>query len=95
MPNQPPEIIEVTEQQLDALLERAASNTLGEEDTELLRQIFASYAQLFQILGDKNTSIDRLRKLLFGASSEKSDKVLGDGQDAEAADASPSDVLGS
>jgi hypothetical protein len=94
MPNQPPEIIEVTDEQLDALLERAASNTLGEEDTELLRQIFASYAQFFKIVGDKNTSIARLRKLLFGASSEKSDKVLGDGQDAEAADAPPSEAPG-
>ena len=34
--------------------------------------------QFFQIVGDKNTTISRLRKLLFGSSSEKTDKVVGD-----------------
>jgi hypothetical protein len=73
-----PEIIEVTSEQLDALFDRAASNTLREEDTELLRCIFASYAAFFELVGDKNTTLARLRKILFGASSEKADKVLGD-----------------
>ena len=64
-----PGIIEVNSQQLEELLDRAASNTLREQDTELMRQIFDSYAQFFQIAGDKNTSIARLRKLLFGSKS--------------------------
>ena len=59
-------IIEVNSQQMHELLDRAASNTLRAEDTELLRQIFDSYVQVFQIVGDKNTTIARLRKLLFG-----------------------------
>jgi len=71
-----PEIIEVNSQQLQDLLDRAASNTLCEEDTELMRQIFDSYVQFFQIVGDKNTTIARLRRLLFGASSEKTDKIV-------------------
>ena len=79
MTNQSPEIIEVNSQQMEELLDRAASsNTLREEDTELMRQIFDSYAQFFQIVGDKNTTIARLRKLLFGASSEKTENVVGD-----------------
>ena len=68
MPNPSPEIIEVNSQQMEELLDRAASNTLREEDTELIRQIFDSYVQLFQIVGDKNTTIARLRQVLFGDS---------------------------
>jgi transposase len=90
-----PDIIEVNAQQMEELLDRAASNTLREEDTELIRQIFDSYVQFFQIVGDKNTSIARLRKLLFGASSEKADKVVGDEDDAPEPPAAPSDDAGS
>ncbi len=86
-----PEIIEVNSQQMEELLARAASNTLREEDTELMRQIFDSYTQFFQIVGDKNTSIARLRKLLFGSSSEKANKVIGDAKGTKEADTTDSD----
>ena len=86
-----PEIIEVNSQQMEELLDRAASNTLREEDTELMRQIFDSYVQFFEIVGDKNTTIARLRKLLFGASSEKTKKVVGDENDAQEPNAADSD----
>ena len=82
MTRKTPEIIEVTSQQFDEILERAASNTLRDEDTELMRSIFESYAGFFQIVGNKNTTIARLRKLMFGATSEKSKNVLGDAEDA-------------
>ena len=77
MTRKKPEIIEVNSQQMEELLDRAASNTLGQQDIELMGQIFDSYTQFFQIVGDKNTSLARLRKLLFGASSEKSSKLVG------------------
>src|SRR3990172_3576399 len=82
MERKTPQIIEVTSQQFEEILERAASNTLRDEDTELLRHIFASYAEFFQIVGDKSTTIARLRKLLFGATSETSKNVLGAAEDA-------------
>jgi transposase len=82
MTRKAPEIIDVNAQQFEELLERAASNTLRDEDTQLLRQLFESYAGLFQIVGDKNTTIARLRKMMFGATSEKSENVLGDAEDA-------------
>jgi transposase len=78
MARKTPEIIEVNSQQIQELLDRATSNTLRAEDTELMRQIFDSYAHLFEIVGDKNTTLARLRKLLFGASSEKTNQVVGD-----------------
>ena len=77
-----PEIIDVDAQQFEELLERAASNTLRDEDTRLLRHIFASYAGLFQIVGDKNTTLARLRRMMFGATTEKAQNVLGDAEDA-------------
>ena len=73
-----PEIIDVNSQQFEELLERAASNTLRDEDLELMRSLFASYAGFFQIVGDKNTTIARLRKMMFGATSETSQNVLSD-----------------
>ena len=82
MTRKAPEIIDVNAQQFEVLLERAASNTLRDEDTQLLRQLFESYAGLFQIVGDKNTTIARLRKMMFGATSEKSENVLGDAESA-------------
>lgn len=77
MAKRSPEIIEVDTQRLDELLERAASNTLRDEDMELIRQIFLSYSDFFRVVKDKKTTIDRLRKLLFGMQSEKAEKVLG------------------
>lgn len=78
MTRKTPEIIEVNTQQIDELLERAASQTLRDDDVELMRQILSSYQEFFQMVGDKNTTIARLRKMMFGATSEKAKNVLGD-----------------
>jgi len=75
------EIMEVNPERFEDLLARAESNTLRDEDTKLLGQIFVSYAGFFQIVGDKKTTIDRLRRMLFGATSETSQNVLGDEED--------------
>jgi hypothetical protein len=71
------EVITVDPRQLDELADRAATNTLTQEDAELMRQIFQSYTQFFEIVADKNTSINRLRKLMFGSSTEKTKNVVG------------------
>jgi transposase len=82
MSRQAPEIIEVDSQRFDELLQRAQSNTLRDDDLELMRQLFASYQGFFQIVGDKNTTIARLRKWMFGAATETSKNILGDSQEA-------------
>lgn len=100
MTRRAPEIIEVTSQRFDELLERAASNELCDDDMELMRQIFASYTGFFQIVGDKNTTIARLRKLMFGATTEKSKDILGDAEaapnqpDGDSSDADGGDASG-
>lgn len=74
------EVINVDTRQLDELADRAATNTLTQEDMELMRKIFQSYTQFFEIVADKNTSLKRLRKLMFGASTEKTKNVVGEGE---------------
>ena len=90
MKQKKPEIIEVTEQRFEELLERAASNTLRDEDMELMREIFASYQGFFEIVGKKNTTIARLRKMMFGATSEKAKEVLGDAEQIASEDSANS-----
>jgi hypothetical protein len=85
MTRKTPTIIDVTDQQLEELLARADSNTLREEDTQLLHQILDSYVILFEVIADKNTTIARLRKLVFGASTEKAESLQGPSQKPETA----------
>jgi hypothetical protein len=42
-----------------------------------------SYVHFVHLVGAKNASIARLRKMLFGASSEKTEAVVGTGMDSE------------
>jgi hypothetical protein len=73
---QRPEIMEMDFAKLDALLDRA-EGTLTKEDYETIRVVFESYAYLTDLIDQKSTTINRLRKLLFGASTEKTAAVLG------------------
>jgi transposase len=68
--------IEVTMDELSAIVERAKSGPLGEADRETLRAAFETLFALTNELETKGTSIRRLRKLLFGGSSEKLEAVL-------------------
>lgn len=88
------EMIEVDPQQLQAVVRRA-EKSLDEKDAELIRAVFESYTYVSDLVNDKNTSIRRLRKLLFGARTEKTDAVVGrsangDGSGQAAADDQPS-----
>lgn len=89
------EVIKVDTRQLDELVDRAATNTLTHDDTELMRKIFESYTQFFEIVADKDTSLKRLRKLMFGSSTEKTRKVVDDGEsDSDEDDAAGGDTDG-
>jgi transposase len=68
--------IEVTMDELEAIVERAKSGPLEDADRETLRAAFETLFALTNELETKGTSIRRLRKLLFGGSSEKLDEVL-------------------
>jgi transposase len=81
-----PEIIEVDSPRLEEVLSRA-EQALPQEDVELLRAVVGAYRYVVALVDDKNTSIGRLRQLLFGSRTEKTDAVLG--RQADRPDAPP------
>jgi len=70
-----PERLELEMEQLDAIVERARL-ALSDEDHRQLKAVITTLARLTQELEKKRTSINRLRDLLFGPRTEKTDAVL-------------------
>jgi transposase len=71
-----PELIEVESEELDEVLRRV-EQALDEKDSTLVRRVFESYAYVTELVDDKQTSIRRLRQLLFGSRTEKTESVVG------------------
>jgi transposase len=71
-----PEIVEVSPTQLEEVLRRV-EQALSEEDAALIRAVFRSYVYVTDLMEDKNTSLRRLRQVLFGARTEKTEAVVG------------------
>jgi hypothetical protein len=65
--------LEMTMDELEAIVERAQ---LSDDDREKLQAALETLALLTNELETKGASIRRLRKLLFGSSSENLDEVL-------------------
>jgi len=80
VPKTPPpcatEPTEVSIHQLRAIIERAGQEPLNPHDCQLLLSVSETLALLTEQLEHKNISIGRLRKLLFGASTETLDKLV-------------------
>ena len=72
----PPKRIDLTPEQLDALLKRVQAGSLQDGDYEIIKGMADTLSFLSQALDNKNTSIKRLLKLIFGDSTEKTAKVL-------------------
>ena len=72
----PPKRIDLTPEQLDALLKRVEAGSLQDGDYEIIKGMAETLSFLSQALDSKNTSIKRLLKLVFGDSTEKTAKVL-------------------
>ena len=82
-----PTIIELEMDELKEILRRAEAKQFNDKDYETAGTVLQSYVELVALLKSKNISMRRLRKLLFGASTEKTAAVTGDGTDsAEEAD---------
>lgn len=71
-----PTVLDLDMHRLDDVLRRA-EEALPEEDYAILKAVVESYSYIADLVGEKNTSIARLRKLLFGAKTEKTGAVLG------------------
>lgn len=70
-----PAIEAVDRQELERILEQARS-ALSEEEYQRLKAAFDTLVYVTQLVENKNTTIARLRQILFGASSEKTAHVL-------------------
>ena len=87
-----PTTIEIDVQKLEEVLRRVEANDLTEEDCQTIRTLLASYVHLTELLRDKSTSLARLRRMLFGASTEKTAAVLGGGKDSQSPSAGPAEA---
>ena len=64
--------------ELLGIVERAKTGALSETDCATLKSAVDTLAFLTQELSAKGTTIERLRKMLFGASTEKTSQVIDD-----------------
>ncbi len=76
MKTQPPKIIELSTDEVEELLQRVEAGRLNAEDCATIKALVESYAYLTHLLEQKGTTLDRLRKILFGPTSEKTRDVI-------------------
>src|SRR4051812_5113888 len=82
------ELVDVDSGRLEEVLRRV-EQLLDENDAELIRAVFESYAYVTDLVEDKNTTIRRLRQLFFGSRTEKTEAVLGPKTETSRVAASP------
>lgn len=70
-----PKRIDLKPEQIEALLERVKSGSLQEGDYEIIKAMSETIEFLSQMSEEKAASIKRLLKMMFGASTEKTDTV--------------------
>jgi len=70
-----PRVQKKTRAELDAAVDRMEAGTATPEDFKLMRGVNATLAFLSEELKSKRTTISRLTELMFGQTSEKTDKV--------------------
>jgi hypothetical protein len=72
-----PTIVELDMDKREEILRRLEAKELDAEDYETIKAVIGAYVHLFQLVGDKETTIRRLRQILFGAKTEKTSAVIG------------------
>jgi len=70
-------IMELAMDKLEAIVRRAEARRFTDEDYETAKTVLQSYVHLVALLKDEKTKMHRLRKMLFGASTEKLEHLLG------------------
>ena len=78
-----PTIIELDMAKLDEILRRVEARELRADDYETIRTVIESYVGLYFAVGDRNTTIRRLRQIIFGVKTEKTAAVIGDAKDSQ------------
>jgi len=72
-----PQKIELTPEQLEGLMHRLDTGTLTAEDHETIKAIIETFLALNQAVQDKNGTINKLLRMIFGVKTEKAENVLG------------------
>lgn len=72
-----PTVTQLHVQELDMILDEV-EHALGAEKAQKLRQLMHSHQTLTQLIQEKNISIARLRRLLFGPQTERTRDAAGD-----------------
>jgi len=80
-----PKLTEIHMDELDAIVDRAANGPLSEQDRAKLKAAMETLAFLAEQIEGKTTSIERLRRILFGPKTEKTKDVCGGGGSGAAA----------
>ena len=70
-PMNAPKRIDITPEQLDALLQRVKDNRLEDNDYEIIKAMADTVSYLSQLSDEKASTIKKLLKMLFGDQSEK------------------------
>lgn len=70
-------IVELDMGELEEILGRVEAKQLQADDYQTIRELIESYVGLTLAVGDKSTTIRRLRQMLFGATTEKTATVIG------------------
>jgi len=86
-----PKRIELTEQELDALLERVENECLEPGDYEVIKAMAETITFLSHAVDTKGFQLKRLLRSLFGSTSEKSAAIFGDSSQSESAETSSRD----
>ena len=68
--------IDLDMKELEEILDHAREGTLDEEGYKKLKAALETLEYLTHLIGDKDTTIRRLRQIIFGSSTEKSSSVL-------------------
>ncbi len=67
---------------IEALFERLKGK-VSDYDLELIQDVFASYSSLAEIIGEDKITIHKLRRLLFGKSSERRPRKASSGKESK------------
>ncbi len=80
-----PQRIELSQEERDSLLQRLENRELQDSDYQLIAAMVETIDLLSRALEQKNISIKRLRRMIFGAKTEKTKNVLKDQEGDEKA----------
>ena len=84
-----PLVLDVTMEEIEAILEQAKDRPLDAVECETLRGLAVSYLAVLTRIEDQKSTIRTLRELVFGAKTETKENVVGDAQAAPTGTGTP------